>query len=194
MRYRTAPGGARKDAPPPPRPMVTEGLDQNGAFLPSASIRLNGRTATSDANGIFRMTGVPANEGRNFLRVDKDGYFFAGRNFHVDGNGEYRVQVALAPRALVGFRLAGGTQPPWLGYPANGIEGGYQGEVKVYARLGPSPPLYRTRLRPAQKGRGRVRSPRTVDLTKWMVYGGKREAPLQGAGGFEFDDVQTMTR
>jgi len=141
----------KKDDPGPDdmAPLPTSGisisvtgrvLDQNGAFLPSASIRLNGRTATSDANGIFRMTGVPANEGRNFLRVDKDGYFFAGRNFHVDGNGEYRVQVALAPRALVGsFQAsAGGTVQTADGLqvviPANGIEGGYQGEVKVYAR------------------------------------------------------------
>ncbi len=143
--------GCRKDDPTPDMdvPLPTSGisitvtgrvLDVNGTFLSNATVQMNGRTTTSDADGIFRMSGVPAHEGRNFLRVDKTGFFFGGRNLHVVGDGNYRVQAILAPRTLIrSFQAsAGGTVQTGDGLvvevPANGIEGGYQGEVKVHAR------------------------------------------------------------
>ena len=115
-------------------------LDLAGSFIPNATIQMNGRSTTSDALGVFRMTGVPAHEGRNFVRVDKPGYFFGGRNIHVFENGSFRIQAVLAPRSLIGSFQAGsgGTVQTVEGFavqiPANGIAGGYQGEVKVYAK------------------------------------------------------------
>jgi len=142
--------GCRKDDPTPDMdgPPVSglfvnltgRVLAENGAFVPNAAIRVNGRTTTSDADGIFRLTGVPANEGRNYLRADKQGYYFGGRNFIVHEGGEYRVQVVLGSRIQIGsFQAsAGGTVQTADGMiiqiPANGIESGYQGEVRVFAK------------------------------------------------------------
>ena len=120
--------------------LVGRVVDLSGTFIPNAAVQMNGRSTTSDASGIFRMTGVPAHEGRNFVRVDKPGYFFGGRNIHVFENEEIRIKAVLAPRLLTGtFQAAsGGTVQTSEGFavqiPANGIAGGYQGEVKVYAK------------------------------------------------------------
>ncbi len=134
---------------PPPVPPGPSGssinitgrvVDINEAFIANATVSCNGQTATSDASGIFRMTGVPTVVGRNYLKVEKDGYFFGGRNFYPVGGGEVNIRVVLASRTQIGsFQAsAGGTVQTSDGLtieiPANGIEGGYQGEVRVFAK------------------------------------------------------------
>lgn len=116
-----------------------------GVFLANASIEFNGQMATTDAQGLFRMQSVAASNGRNFLKVHKSGYFFGGRNFYVDGSGEYRIQVKLLEKVLIGTidASSGGTVSTTEGFsvdlPANAIAGGYSGTVNVYGHyLDPS--------------------------------------------------------
>ena len=144
--------GCKKDNPEPDvtTPPIASGLTvnitgtvvgDNGTFITGAQVEVNGRTATSGDRGLFRMLNVPANDGRNFLKVHKSGYFFGGRNFYVSESGEVGVKVKLVPRMLTGTfnASAGGEVETSDGLkvviPANSIEGGYQGQVKVYSRF-----------------------------------------------------------
>lgn len=114
-------------------------LGEDESFIANATVHCNGRTATTDASGIFRMMNVPTVQGHNYLKVVKDGYFFGGRNFYPDG-GEVNVRVVLTTRTPIGnFQAStGGTVQTSDGLeiqvPANAIAGGYQGQVRVYAK------------------------------------------------------------
>jgi outer membrane protein assembly factor BamB len=123
-------------------------IGSDEAAIPDAEVTLNGRVVATDARGIFVLRDVPSSEGRNYLAVRKDGYFFGGRNLYVTGPEEISAKVRLIPRSLIGTFMAnvgGELETPEgmsVQIPADAIEGGYQGEVRVYAEyLDPTSPM-----------------------------------------------------
>ena len=115
-------------------------VGENGTYISNAMIELHGQTAMSDEQGVFRLKDVLVSKGRNYLEVNKDGYFFGGRNFYVEDSEPVRVMVKLLERQLIGTISAstGGTAETTDGLkvklPAGAISGGYSGDINVYGK------------------------------------------------------------
>lgn len=115
-------------------------IGEEGEFLANAVIKVNDRVASTDDEGIFRIQGLEASEGRNYLEVNKEGYFFSGRNFYVSNNESVTVLVKMLERELIGNIPAstGGEVETAEGMkvvlPADAISGGYSGDVRVYGK------------------------------------------------------------
>lgn len=115
-------------------------IDPEEAPIAGARVVLNGHETTTDALGIFILRAVPVDPGRAYLEAHKEGYFFGGRQLLVVDDEPLAVKIQLLPRVLIGtFQAdAGGVLRTDEGLvvqiQADAIEGGYQGEVRVYGR------------------------------------------------------------
>ncbi|MEZ4739698.1 MAG: PQQ-binding-like beta-propeller repeat protein [Flavobacteriales bacterium] len=136
-----------EDVLPPPvtgggRTIDVQGsvISGTGAQLSGAMVDCNGVSTTTDSRGVFRLQNVPVNEGSNFVRVRKSGFFNGGRIFQGFGDEDVSVKVKLLPKVQIGsFQASVGgsaSSPDGVGVtvPANGIADGYQGTVRVFAQ------------------------------------------------------------
>jgi len=112
-----------------------------GAVQQGAQVSINGSTAFTDVEGVFRLKGVSAQIGLNYLQASLAGYFTSGKSFHYETGSEVNVIITLAQRVLAGSINAGtgGEVTDTSGLKVlinpNSIEGGYQGAVNIYTHF-----------------------------------------------------------
>lgn len=124
--------------------------DESGSPVGGATIILGNKTSQTDANGVFKITGL-MNRNLPFVRVEKAGYFPSLASFSVKAGSMGRVKATLRPKTLAGQLNAatGGTVQIPGGGSVRFAEAGmkdnlgqpYNGPVSVYATyLDPSQP------------------------------------------------------
>lgn len=150
----------KKDEPDPPDDnnnnppsgpvidLVGTVIGENGVVIAGATVEFGNSSTTSDDQGFFRIENVSAASGRNYLTVERAGYFNTGKNFYVTESGEVRVKIKLRLRGLTGTidAATGGSVQTAEGMnivlPPNAIEGAYEGDVRIYANyIDPSDPI-----------------------------------------------------
>lgn len=110
----------------------------NGVLLQGVTLSLNGSSTTSNVDGIFRLENVSIQNGVNFLRAERAGYFSSGRTFYPVQGNEVILDIQLASRNLTGTvnAIDGGEVEDSNGLKVkinpNSIEGGYSGTVSIY--------------------------------------------------------------
>ncbi|GAA4342708.1 carboxypeptidase-like regulatory domain-containing protein [Flaviaesturariibacter amylovorans] len=118
-------------------------LDETGAPAAGVTVRAGSRSATTDNNGHFRITGAALDRKASVVTAQKNGYFKAVRSFAAT-SGANEVRIKLIPRRSAGsfdaaaggaVSLANGAQ---VTLPAGAVMlksggGTYSGTVHVYA-------------------------------------------------------------
>lgn len=155
--------GCRKDNtdqtdvifPPDPTVKIQTGVmglvvDEAGAPLEAATVRLGSAQIQTDENGYFELNGQ-ANQFQPFVRVEKAGFFPSLSSFSSKAGDVGRVKVTLRTKTLAGqLNTATGGQVDVPGggtisFPVSGFVDAagqpYNGQVLVYATyLDPSKP------------------------------------------------------
>ncbi|GAA4342691.1 carboxypeptidase-like regulatory domain-containing protein [Flaviaesturariibacter amylovorans] len=118
-------------------------VDENGAPASGVTVKVGGRTVSTDNRGYFRLTGAALDKNQSLVTAEKSGYFKAYRSFAAT-SGANQVMIKLLPRTVAGnvdavaggeASLANGSK---VALPAGGIVNAatgaaYTGSVKVYA-------------------------------------------------------------
>ena len=117
--------------------------DENGAAVAGTTVNAGGSTATTDAQGVFRINGFNAFQNLGYVKVEKQGYFPGSRSF-VPVSGGNRVNIRLlsnAPDGSVssssGSTISDQTSTASVTLPASGIvknNAPYNGTVRVAIR------------------------------------------------------------
>jgi len=126
-------------------------LDENGQAIQGAQVRVEGESASTDKNGVFRLKPVRVDADNAIVFVNKIGYFDFSRAHIVQNNAILNLTIQLLKKQQAGtinasaggnINLVNGAR---LSFPANAIAdktgSAYTGTVRVYARyLDPSDP------------------------------------------------------
>ena len=80
-------------------------LDQNSDPVAGAQVNAGSSSTTTDAMGVFRLTGVSAFKNLAYVKVEKTGYFPGSRSF-VPGSNTDLVEVKLIPKNIAGTASA----------------------------------------------------------------------------------------
>jgi hypothetical protein len=118
-------------------------VDENGQPAGSVSIKVGGQTATTDAQGYFRITNASLDKYVSLVTAEKAGYFKAYRTFSAT-SGTNQVTIKLTKKTLAGtidgttggdITLSNGTK---VALQAGGVVvassgSAYTGTVNVYA-------------------------------------------------------------
>ncbi|MFN5323656.1 MAG: FISUMP domain-containing protein [Bacteroidota bacterium] len=117
--------------------------DENGAAVAGATVNAGGSTATTDAQGVFRINDFNAYQNLGYVKVAKQGYFPGSRSF-VPLSGGNRVNIRLlsnTPDGSVssssGATINDANSAVEITLPANGIvknNAPYNGTVRVAIR------------------------------------------------------------
>ncbi|MFM7768400.1 MAG: FISUMP domain-containing protein, partial [Bacteroidota bacterium] len=117
--------------------------DENGNAVAGATVNAGNNTATTDAQGVFRINGFNAYQNLGYVTVNKTGYFEGSRSF-VPVSGGNRVNIRLlsnAPDDVVNSSSGATISDPnslvEITLPANGIvknNAPYTGNVRVAIR------------------------------------------------------------
>jgi hypothetical protein len=119
-------------------------LDENGVPVMSAVVRGGGKDTTTDVNGGFLFNNIQVSSRFGYVKVQKPGYFTAGRSVITNAGGTNYVTISLIPRTSKGSFTAasGGTIVVQAGDtvvfdPASVVndatKAAYTGTVHVYA-------------------------------------------------------------
>ncbi|MFM7079403.1 MAG: FISUMP domain-containing protein, partial [Bacteroidota bacterium] len=116
-------------------------IDENGNAVAGATVNAGNNTATTDAQGVFRINGFNAYQNLGYVTVNKSGYFEGSRSF-VPVSGGNRVSIRLlsnAPDGNVSAIIGGSVsdQGATITLPANGIvknNAPFTGNVRVSIR------------------------------------------------------------
>ena len=119
-------------------------LDENGVPVMSAVVRGGGKDTTTDVNGGFLFNNIQVSSRFGYVKVQKPGYFTAGRSVITNAGGTNYVTISLIPRTAKGSFTAasGGTIVVQAGDtvvfdPASVVndvtKAAYTGTVHVYA-------------------------------------------------------------
>lgn len=130
---------------PEPISAILQGniVDENDQPASGVTIRVGNQTATTDADGYFRIRNAALDKKAALVTAEKAGYYKAYRTFQAT-SGTNQVVIKLIPRDLTGTidGATGGdvTTPEGLkiALPANGVVSAasgaaYSGPVEVYA-------------------------------------------------------------
>jgi hypothetical protein len=117
-------------------------VDENGAPTVGALVIVGTKTATTTANGFFRIKDAALDKSASVVKIEKVGYFVGYRTFMATA-GSNHVKVKLVKKQLIGTvnSVSGGAATLANGakitLQANGIikkaGGAYTGDVQVYA-------------------------------------------------------------
>jgi hypothetical protein len=126
-------------------------VDEAGAGLEGAQVRVGGELALTDANGVFRTKAVPLPNNNARINAYKIGYFDFSRAYYVEDGAGQTLTIQLLRKIQVGSfqNSTGGTVNvpggPTLKFPAGATDG--TGIVRVFARyLPPSDPNLHLRM------------------------------------------------
>jgi len=118
-------------------------VDESGIGVYAATVQAGDKSATTDANGIFKITNVSLSKNHAFVRVSKTGYFDGSRTFVALSGKINNVAIRLLTKSLKGtFSASTGatinvTSAASVEFPANSIKNTdgsiYTGTVKVFA-------------------------------------------------------------
>lgn len=118
-------------------------VDENGFGIYGATAQAGDKTATTDANGIFKINDVGLSKNHAFVKVSKAGYFDGSRTFIATSGKTSTIQIRLLTKSLKAtFSASTGatvtvTSDASVEFPANAIKNTdgsvYTGTVKVYA-------------------------------------------------------------
>ncbi|MFN0173895.1 MAG: carboxypeptidase-like regulatory domain-containing protein [Saprospiraceae bacterium] len=119
-------------------------IDENGQAISGAQVRVEGELATTDANGVFRLSPMRVPSDNAKLMVTKIGYFEFSRAFYVEEDATQIITIQLLQKEQIGTvnAVSGGTiQLPGgatLVFPAGGFvdehSNSYNGTVRIFAR------------------------------------------------------------
>jgi hypothetical protein len=119
-------------------------VDEQGAAVANAQVRLGQQETSSDANGFFLFRNAPLNQKGAYLQVEHPGHWHASRVVLPQHNGTHYTQIKLKKQQSAGQfdALAGGTvhlpEGLTLHFPPNAIAQAsgapYQGVVEVMAQ------------------------------------------------------------
>ena len=117
-------------------------LDENGAPTTGALVIVGTKTATTGANGFFRILNASLDKSASMVKIEKAGYFVGYRTFMATA-GSNHVKVKLVKKQLIATvnaasggaaTLANGAK---ITLQANGVVkkagGAFTGDVQVYA-------------------------------------------------------------
>jgi uncharacterized protein (TIGR02145 family) len=76
-------------------------LDQNGDPVSGAQVKAGGSNTTTDAMGVFSLTGVSAFKSLAYVTAEKTGYFPGSRSF-VPSSSTDIVEIKLIPKTIAG--------------------------------------------------------------------------------------------
>ena len=118
-------------------------VDENGFGIYGATAQAGDKTATTDANGIFKINDVTLSKNHALVKVSKAGYFDGTRTFIATSSKTSTIQIRLLTKSLkASFSASSGatvtvTSSASIEFPANAIKNvdgsTYTGTVKVYA-------------------------------------------------------------
>lgn len=196
------------DLPPGPGPVepgkiittsfVGRVLDETESPVKNAVVKAGEKTATTDDNGIFRITNVNIPEQYAYLKVEKPGYFNGSRTIIANPYTANFVEVQLIEKKLSGtFNAASDAEIILQGgaaikFSANCISAkdgaAYTGNVNVHAAvIDPSAPNF-SRIMP-----GDLRGIRTDSSIAAMISYGMITVLLTGNDGQELQLRQGKT-
>ncbi len=114
-------------------------VDQNNNALSNVSVNMNGKTATTDANGTFTMSNVSVKERFAYLTAKKQGFFDGSRTM-MTHDGLNTLKIMMIPANVTKTILSGEVSTVNLGNTSVQFDGSfsteagavYSGSVKVY--------------------------------------------------------------
>lgn len=119
-------------------------VDANGAGIASATVACGSQTGTTDADGIFKLSGISGSNGIVVVSAKKSGFYDAFRRMSKSANGATNLTLALrAKQKVAQFSSSQGTTTSLgngssVSIPANGIKvestgSAYNGMIDLYA-------------------------------------------------------------
>jgi hypothetical protein len=114
-------------------------VDQNNNPLSNVSVKLNGKTTTTDANGVFTFSNASVKERFAYITADKVGYFNGSRTM-MTHEGLNSLSIMMLPATLTKTIQTGVASTVTLGNTSVKFDGSfstengsvYNGSVKVY--------------------------------------------------------------
>jgi hypothetical protein len=114
-------------------------VDQNNAPLSNVTVRMNGKTATTDANGIFTISNVSVKERFAYMIAEKQGFFNGSRTM-MTHEGLNTLKIMMLPAnvtktiqtGVVSTVDLGNTSVKFDGFFSTESGAIYTGAVKVY--------------------------------------------------------------
>jgi len=119
-------------------------VDESGSAVASATVTCGTKSATTDASGIFKISGIKDNSGNIVVSAKKAGYFDAFRRMVKSEKGATNISLAMrAKQKIAQFSATNGITAQLgdgasVSIPANGIKvestgAPYTGQIDLYA-------------------------------------------------------------